>query len=405
MRRCGLDVLVATSPVNITYLTDYYCWMSPLLREHMVSPGGGPGLAQAYAVLPVEGEPALVVRPNFSANASQIWVHDVRLGGKPRHDRSQEANLASEEDRRLWKLLCETEHADSANDALLRCLSDRGLTDARIGLEFEGLTDANRAFLTGALPQTQIKDCSNLFRIIRMVKSEEEIRRLTRSAEINERAGMESLAQARPGRPISDLIELYRVRVAEAGAVFDHFAFSIHGFGIATEPPHTLADDELAFIDFGCVADHHFSDTGTTLALGAAQRVAEEKYGVLRKMMDAGMKTIRPGAKASEVHAAMAEVLDAHDLASHPIGHGLGLDVREYPIIVPDNGLRIRDDCVDESSDLALEAGMVFNLEAPLFMPGFGALQIEQTIIVTGDGCRPLIEQDRGAPVMPERKS
>jgi Xaa-Pro dipeptidase len=51
-------------------------------------------------------------------------------------------------------------------------------------------------------------------------------------------------------------------------------------------------------------------------------------------------------------------------------GHGLGLEVRDYPIIVADTGMRIRDDCVDVPADLPFEPRMVVNLEMPLFPRG-----------------------------------
>ena len=38
MEECGVDVLIATSPVNITYLTDYSCWIDPLFKDYMMSP-------------------------------------------------------------------------------------------------------------------------------------------------------------------------------------------------------------------------------------------------------------------------------------------------------------------------------------------------------------------------------
>ena len=56
MRSSGLDVLIATSPVNVTYFSDYFCWLDPLLKEYMTVPGGGSGPAlPSYAVFPVEG--------------------------------------------------------------------------------------------------------------------------------------------------------------------------------------------------------------------------------------------------------------------------------------------------------------------------------------------------------------
>ena len=88
--------------------------------------------------------------------------------------------------------------------------------------------------------------------------------------------------------------------------------------------------------------------------------------------------------------------------ASFPHGHGIGLEVRDYPILVADNGLRIRDHCVDEPSDIPLEPGMVINLEAAIFMPGVASLQIEKSFEVTIDGNCPLIPQEREAPFQAE---
>ena len=131
----------------------------------------------------------------------------------------------------------------------------------------EGLNPKSQAMIVEVLPQAQLKDATNLIRLLRMVKSPDEIARLTKAAEISEIAGMESLAMARPGRSIIDLSRHYRARIAEMGADFDHYAYSMHGLGIATEPDYILAADDLLFFDFGCIYQSYFSDTGTTLAL------------------------------------------------------------------------------------------------------------------------------------------
>jgi len=75
-------------------------------------------------------------------------------------------------------------------------------------------------------------------------------------------------------------------------------------------------------------------------------------------------------------------------------GHGLGLDIRDYPIIVPKNELYIRDDCIGIPSDLALETNMVVNLEISIFRLETGALHIEKSFLVTATDCQPLGPQD-----------
>jgi Xaa-Pro aminopeptidase len=119
--------------------------------------------------------------------------------------------------------------------------------------------------------------------------------------------------------------------------------------------------------------------------------------------MDAGGEAMRPGVKASAVASAMVQALhDRGITASFPHGHGVGLEVRDYPILVADNGLRIRDDCVDVASDLPLEADMVLNLEAMVSLADIASLHIEKSFVVTPDGSRPLVPQDRSQPVQPK---
>jgi Xaa-Pro aminopeptidase len=94
----------------------------------------------------------------------------------------------------------------------------------------------------------------------------------------------------------------------------------------------------------------------------------------------------------------MWTVFRAHGFeAAFPHGHGLGLEPREYPILVDDNSLRIQDGCIDLPSDLPLEEGMVINLEAGMFVPERGSLQIEKTFVVENEACRALIPQARDA--------
>jgi len=74
------------------------------------------------------------------------------------------------------------------------------------------------------------------------------------------------------------------------------------------------------------------------------------------------------------------------------------LEIRDYPIIVPENGLRIKDECVNVSSDLPMEPGMINNLEVSVFAPTVGSVAIEQSFLVIPDGNRQLVPQDRSAP-------
>jgi Xaa-Pro aminopeptidase len=90
---------------------------------------------------------------------------------------------------------------------------------------------------------------------------------------------------------------------------------------------------------------------------------------------------------------------------SNAHGHGIGLEVRDYPIIVPPTGLPIRDDCIEVSSDLPLEEGMVVNLEVPLYLFGVASLHMEQTFLITSTGARRLDSSEPTQPVRVRREA
>src|SRR5438132_8214739 len=79
MRECDVDAIVATSPPNVLYLSDYACWLDPLFKAYMMRPGAPAELAHNFALLPALGEPALVVPGIWAANALDCWVQDLWL--------------------------------------------------------------------------------------------------------------------------------------------------------------------------------------------------------------------------------------------------------------------------------------------------------------------------------------
>ncbi|MBM3264574.1 MAG: aminopeptidase P family protein [candidate division Zixibacteria bacterium] len=401
MRRCGLDALIATSPLNITYFTDYVCWIDPLMKAYMMSPGAPPLLAQGYALLPLSGDPAFVVNGSLLAvNAIDTWVEDIRIFGRPGLDRSFPPVRIPERSRRFYDLLATPPRYASATEALAGALRDRRLENGRLGIEMETLPQIHREALEDALPDARFPDASNLIRMIRMVKSPEEIERLTEAARISEQAGMEALSLARPGVSIQTCVRHFRARLGEMDAAMDHFAFGYDGLGIATEPDFVLEDRHIEYVDWGCIYRSCFSDTGTTFAMRPLTGEMKRRFDVLRGSMDAGIAAIRPGVYASAVQAAMWKVVSENGLTDlFPHGHGVGLEVRDYPILVPDNHLSITDGCIDVPSDLPLETDMVLNVEAPLFMPGVGSIHLEQSVVVTETGSRPLTPQNRSRPM------
>ena len=402
MRDCGLDALVAASPVNITYFTDYFIWIDGLMKEYMVRPGGSADLSQGYALFPLEGEPALAVTGSMLAvNGVDLWVRDLRISGDSGLDWSLAPPPLSDRMDRVYALVKDAPGCGTTTEALAGALSDRGLSGGTLGVEADGMTAGRFAQLRQALPDARLLDCSNLIRLLRMVKTGDEIERLGQAAEISEAAAMTAMEQACPGDSVQEVVRRFRAELGGRGADLDHFAFGVHGLGIATEPDFILGASDVEYVDWGCRYRSCYSDTGTTYAMRPLSGDMQDRFDVLRASMDAGLAAIRPGVLSSTVQVAMQDVVDDAGLAMYPHGHGVGMEVRDYPILAPDNGLRIADDCIDLPSDLPIEEHMVLNIEAPLCLAGVGSLHLEQSVVVTGSGSRPLVEQQRERPVYP----
>ena len=155
MRNYNLDVLIATSFANVTYFTDYYCWIDPLFKDYMMVPGAPSRLAQGYAVYPLNGEPALVVNPLFSLNAADNWVSDIYTYGQAAElEGSTFPPLKIPDHLRRYHEMHNNPcgHA-TPTDALHAILKDRGLLEAKIGLEKENLPADTESNLVDGLPK------------------------------------------------------------------------------------------------------------------------------------------------------------------------------------------------------------------------------------------------------------
>jgi Xaa-Pro aminopeptidase len=102
----------------------------------------------------------------------------------------------------------------------------------------------------------------------------------------------------------------------------------------------------------------------------------------------------RPGVQASAVAKAFRAVVTRHGLPDGNWfwGHGIGLEIYELP--------RVRIDSTD-----VLEEGMVFNFEAPFREVGLGGIHVEDTFVVTADGCRRLSTLPRGVLIAGDSES
>ena len=146
--------------------------------------------------------------------------------------------------------------------------------------------------------------------------------------------------------------------------------------------PHAVPGDDpidpgvLVTIDAGCVVDGYCSDCTRTFAVGEISERLAELHALCLEAQLAGLEAVRPGVHGRDADAASRSVIDAAGLGDafgHGLGHGVGLQIHEGPVLRP------------ESTDV-LEAGNVVSVEPGIYLPGKGGVRIEDLVLVTADG-------------------
>jgi Xaa-Pro aminopeptidase len=130
-------------------------------------------------------------------------------------------------------------------------------------------------------------------------------------------------------------------------------------------------------VDFGVLLDGYCSDMTRSVHLGKASQRERDVYHSVLEAQEAAVRSVRAGATCGEVDEAARGVLRRAGLDKwfmHSTGHGVGLEIHEGPRIAA-------------GQSQPLEVGMVITVEPGVYLPGEFGIRIEDTVVVTRDGC------------------
>jgi Xaa-Pro aminopeptidase len=155
--------------------------------------------------------------------------------------------------------------------------------------------------------------------------------------------------------------------------------------GQRSSMPHGVPEDRkisLGFLtmDFGVVKDGWCSDTTRTICIGQPTEEMVRVYDTVLKAQIAGIKRAKAGVLCSEIDGAARGIIDKAGYGAyfgHSFGHGLGMEVHEYPNASPKN-------------ETPISAGAVISAEPGIYLPGRFGVRIEDVIYITENGCENL---------------
>lgn len=216
---------------------------------------------------------------------------------------------------------------------------------------------------------------------IRMVKDNEEIKNIKRAAEITDSAFAHILKIIRPGMTEKDIAIEMEFFMRRQGA--DDLAFeTIVASGIRSSLPHGRATDkpiesgDFITMDFGAKFKGYCSDMTRTIVMGKASEKQREIYHIVLNAQLAGLKAVAAGKKGKEVDAVAREIITKAgygEYFGHGLGHSLGLAIHEDPRL-------------SLTGEIVLENNMVVTVEPGIYLPDWGGVRIEDTVVVTSTG-------------------
>jgi Xaa-Pro aminopeptidase len=212
---------------------------------------------------------------------------------------------------------------------------------------------------------------------LRVVKDDGEIGLLARACAITGEAFDAVLPRVRPGMTERELAVLIERAMTDAGAekpAFDTIVASGPNGASGHHAPtdRQFAPGDLVTVDCGARYHGYHADMTRTFALGEPAGWQREIYDLVAAAQRAGIGAAVPGAEADDVDAAARDVIEAAGYGgafSHGLGHGVGLEIHEAPLLGPG-----KPGTLSDRVPLTVEPGV--------YLPGRGGVRIEDTLVV-----------------------
>lgn len=248
----------------------------------------------------------------------------------------------------------------------------------RLGFERTNITFDKYEALKNMLCDIELVGTDGIVESLRYIKDETEASYIKKACEISDKALEELVPHIKVGVSEKELCARLEFYLKMNGA--DEIGFeTILISGAKTSLPHGKPDEKLiedgdfVTIDFGAKYNGYISDMTRTFIVGKPSEKHLEIYNLVKEAQLVGLSKIKAGVLASEPDKAIREVIKKYEEFYYPgIGHGVGMDLHEEPFL-GNYGTKV------------IEKNCIITMEPGLYIPGFGGVRIEDTVLVKDD--------------------
>jgi len=281
---------------------------------------------------------------------------------------------------------------DNTAGMLATIKSEMGLQKGMaLGVQDAYLTLAAAEEMKRAWRGVKFTNTGAMVRDLTMVKTEEEIGKIKRAADIAAKVFRSVLTIVRPGMRENELAAEISYQGRKLGAQDDAFDIIVAS-GPRGALPHGRASakkirkGELVTLDFGFTVDGFNSDMTRTFAVGEPGEEARRIYDIVLRAEQAGVRAARAGITGYDLDEVCRSIIREEGYGErfgHSTGHGLGIEVHEMPSVS------------FRQPSYTLEPGMVVTIEPGIYLPDHLGVRIEDDVAITADGCRVLTSAPR----------
>ena len=230
-------------------------------------------------------------------------------------------------------------------------------------------------------------ETENMIEKQRMAKDDEEIENIRRACKVTDDCFDHIVNYIRPGmteKQIAREIDYFYYKHSE-GLSFDTIVAS----GENSSKPHAVPTDrriqenDVITIDMGCKINGYCSDMTRTIFVGKVPDEVKPVYDLVLKNQEQVLQDMKDNANTKQISKMVDNDfrLNNYDLI-HALGHGVGLDIHEGPVL-------------SINSESVLRENMVVTDEPGIYVAGQFGVRIEDTVLITKGGCEPLTKSPK----------
>jgi Xaa-Pro aminopeptidase len=247
----------------------------------------------------------------------------------------------------------------------------------------------------------EVVPVSRLFEEARSIKTPDEIEKIKKAQAVNEKAMAHAIDIIKKSKPVNGVLQYEGKPLTsehlqrEIELVFIGNGYDTNDSIVAAGPrsadPHfsgegPIHENEQVVIDIFPYGkkDRYFADMTRTVVKGKPSAELQKMYAIVLEAQNLALDAIKAGVTGKYVNDIVCECFEKHGYGTtrtkaaqgfiHSTGHGVGIDIHEYPSI-------------GEGGIEPLKAGQVVTVEPGLYLPGIGGVRIEDMVVVTETGC------------------